>query len=73
MDGGIMSKDNLPKMSMVHQRFKILPPIDIQSEMGQEWNRNKDKLNLRHGAEVAVGVGSRGEAGSKAWRIPGTF
>jgi len=52
----------LPKMWMVHQRFRVPPAVDVLKEMEREWSLLKDRLALPVGGRVAVGVGSRGIA-----------
>jgi len=60
MTSGMTDDLELPWMRMVHQRFKVPPPVDVVAEVEREWARLKDHLDLPPGSSVAVGVGSRG-------------
>jgi hypothetical protein len=51
----------LPKMRMVHQRFRVSLAVNV-SEMEREWGLLKDRLALPKGGRVAVGVGIHGGA-----------
>lgn len=50
----------LPLMYKVTQKFQVPPAVDVQTELDREWAAIKDSLTLAPGAEIAVGVGSRG-------------
>ena len=50
----------LPWMRIIEQRYDVPPRIDASAEVDREWMRIKDGLDLPKGANVAVGVGSRG-------------
>jgi len=58
----LTSNLQLPKMRMVHQRYRVSPPVDVFKEMEREWALIKDRFALPAGGRVAVGVGSRGIA-----------
>ena len=49
-------------MRRVRQRFTVPPVIDAVAEVEQGWEEIKKGIDLPAGAEVAVGVGSRGIA-----------
>ena len=53
-------KEKLPEMIAVRQVFNVPPPLDIEAALGEEFSRIRPDLNLKTGAKVAVGVGSRG-------------
>lgn len=52
----------LPKMRFVQQSADIPPAIDVIADIDQELAKIKDRLPVKAGARVAVGVGSRGIA-----------
>lgn len=52
----------LPKMRLVHQRFRVSPAVNVLDEMEREWGLLQDSVALPKGGRVAVGVGSRGIA-----------
>jgi len=52
----------LPPMHMVHQKFCVLPAVEVTAEIERKWNQIKDRINIVRDARVAVGVGSRGIA-----------
>jgi len=62
MNSGMSADLKLPWMRMVHQRFKVPPPVDVVAEVEREWASLKDRVHLAQGSSVAVGVGSRGIA-----------
>lgn len=49
----------LPAMRMIRQRYRVMPEIDVLTEVDREWDRIKDSLNRLKGLSVAIGVGSR--------------
>ncbi len=50
----------LPKMRMLHQRFSVLPAVNLLTEMEREWADLKDRIELPRKGSVAIAVGSRG-------------
>lgn len=49
----------LPTMRMIRQRYRVMPEIDVLTEVDREWDRIKNSLNRLKGLSVAIGVGSR--------------
>src|SRR5436190_3373291 len=49
-----------PLMLAVRQRFPVSPPLDIPAVVRQEFKEQKVLSRLQPGAQIAVGVGSRG-------------
>jgi hypothetical protein len=47
----------LPKMRMLHQRFSVLPAVNVLTEMEREWADLKDRIELPRKGSVAVGIG----------------
>ncbi|RLB75722.1 MAG: hypothetical protein DRH24_19145, partial [Deltaproteobacteria bacterium] len=60
MNSGMAVECKLPWMRLIHQRYEVPPKIDVLAEVDRGWMRLKDDLDLKKGASVAVGVGSRG-------------
>jgi hypothetical protein len=55
-------KLELPEMRLIRQRFEVPKAIDVVSQVEQEWERVKHRMDLPRGGRVAVCVGSRGIA-----------
>ena len=49
-----------PRMLAVRQRFPVSPPLDIPAIVQHEFRAQKVLSRLQPGAQIAVGVGSRG-------------
>ncbi len=53
-------KLDLPAMMMVQQIFDVPPPIDVDKAIDNEFKIIRPQLNIKPGARIAIGVGSRG-------------
>src|SRR5205809_2880445 len=49
-----------PRMFAVRQKFPVSPPIDIPAVVQHEFKAQNVLSRLQPGAQIAVGVGSRG-------------
>src|SRR5437867_6071502 len=49
-----------PRMLAVRQRFPVSPPLDVPAVVQHEFKAQKVLSRLQPGAQIAVGVGSRG-------------
>src|SRR2546427_12959677 len=49
-----------PRMLAVRQKFPVSPPFDVPAVVQHEFKAQKVLSRLQPGAQIAVGVGSRG-------------
>src|SRR6266545_7920653 len=49
-----------PRMFAVRQKFPVSPPLDIPAVVQREFKAHNVLSRLKPGAQIAVGVGSRG-------------
>src|SRR2546427_8100817 len=54
-----------PRMLAVRQKFPVSPPFDVPAVVQHEFKAQKVLSRLQPGAQIAVGVGSRGSTNIK--------